>query len=303
MSFILPELHAPLAQPWSPEWDLELTRRLNDEAFADQHVSVPGTALNVVAVGDMEVRAWHPTGREPERVIYAVHGGGYTAGRAYYDDLRNAEMAAAFSALVISPDYRLAPEFPFPIPAEDCLAGLDWAVDHAGELPIYLYGDSAGAGLVETVAAWHLDRGGRGLEGLICLEPAIDPLLQAASLDTYAQGPAWSKEKAAASWDCYLDGQDSSVLPRLADRAEKLPPVLVFINPVDPLRDEGAAWAFGLADAGARVEMHMMPGSYHSALSISGTRTWERVQGIICTFMEVFAENGVEVRPTIHPDL
>lgn len=302
MSYILPELRAALAKPWSPTWDLARTRRDNDEAFADQHVSVPGTALNVVSVDGMEIRIWRPTDRSPKRVFYTIHGGGYTAGRAHYDDQRNAEMAAEFSALVICPDYRLAPEHPYPVPAQDCLAGLDWTLGIAGDLPVYLYGDSAGAGLVETITAWHLDRGGRGLEGLICLEPAIDPLSQSASMDIYADGPAWSKAKATASWDCYLNGAMPDSLPRLADRAKTLPPVLVFINPIDPLRDEGTAWAFELADAGAPVEMHMLPGTYHGALSVSGTVTWKRVQEIIRTFIEVFAENGVEVRQTVHPD-
>lgn len=294
--YIDPELAASLDPAWTPRWDLEATRRASDEAFADQTIEVPGAALNVTEVGGMEVRVWHPTASEPVRIIYAIHGGGYTSGRAIYDDQRNAEMAAEFSALVIAPDYRLAPEHPYPDPADDCLIGLDWAIERTGNLPLFLFGDSAGAGLVETVAARHLDRGGKPLAGLICLEPAVDPLGASQSMDTYAEGPAWSKEKARESWACYLGDTEPSALPRLGPRASRpdFPPILVFINPVDPLRDEGAAWAFNLADSGAPIEMHMLPGTYHGALSVPGTRTWRRVQDIMQTFLD--REHGEEGR-------
>lgn len=290
MTFIHPELRPPLEAPWSPEWDLALTRARNENTFANQNVAVSGTALHVSRAGEMEIRVWRPTDNQPTFLIYAIHGGGYTAGRARYDDQRNAEMALEFNAVVVSPDYRLAPEHPFPTPPEDCLSGLTWAIQQFPDLPIFLYGDSAGSGLVETVAAWHLDNDGRALAGLICLEPALDPLAGTRSMTTYANGPMWSHEKALRSWECYLGGQHHSELPRLIDRveSENFPPILVFVNPVDPLRDEGIEWALALADVGAKIELHLMQGTYHSALSISGTRTWRRVQNTIHDFIDIF---------------
>lgn len=310
MTFILPELTEQLSLPWSPEWDLEKTRARNENLFPEQEITLDGASLSVTQANGIEVRIWSPA--NPDKIILAVHGGGYTAGRAHEDDERNGHIAVEFNAVVISPEYRLAPEHPFPTPPRDCLAALDWALATYPSLPVYLYGDSAGAGLVETIACWHIDRGGLPLAGLICFEPALDPAVNTPSMTTYGMGPMWSKEKARGSWQAYLAGQDASILPRLTDRyrsaqeatievtgegtreahpshpASQLPPVLVFVNPVDPLRDEGVEWALGLADAGARIELHLMPGTYHSALSISGTRTWQRVQNIIHDFMELF---------------
>lgn len=334
MSFILPELAEQLALPWSPEWDLAGTRARNDQLFPERELVISGATLTVAQASGVEVRVWEPA--NPTSIILAIHGGGYTAGHAHEDDERNGAMSVEYRAVVVSPEYRLAPEHPFPAGPSDCLTALEWARAEYPSLPVYLYGDSAGAGLVETVACWHLDRGWPALAGLICLEPALDPSVSTPSMTTYGLGPMWSRAKATGSWQAYLAGQDPTVLPRLQDRyratrqhgqepgpqpgtgsttvpsenadeqvarkddrcpSESLPPVLVFVNPVDPLRDEGIEWALGLADAGARIELHLMPGTYHSALSVPGTQTWTRVRNIIRDFMETFPPEPLTPTP------
>lgn len=289
-----PELSTALKGPQFPNWDLEGIRARAEANRITQKVDVPEAALEVATVPSedqaMELRIWRPIQRPPRALVYAIHGGGYTAGCAELDDLRNAELARDLGLLVLSPEYRLAPEHPFPAGATDCLAGLAWALStlpEAALLPLVLYGDSAGAGLVESTATWHMERGGRRIEGIIMVEPDIDPTMSSRSMETQANAPMWNREKTAASWALYLAGHSHKDLPRLLPLVgrEDFPRVLTFVNPVDPLRDEGIEWTMALIEAGACGEIHLMPGTYHGSLSVSGTRVWKRVQGIIEDFL------------------
>ena len=87
-------------------------------------------------------------------ILVSIHGGGYVAGRAAFDDAKNDELATRFGAIVLSPEYRLAPEFPFPIPVDDCISALAEALERFGyERPIFVLGDSAGAGLAYSMVS------------------------------------------------------------------------------------------------------------------------------------------------------
>ncbi|MCD4549263.1 MULTISPECIES: alpha/beta hydrolase fold domain-containing protein [unclassified Schaalia] len=291
--FLDPEVCDALRGPLFPQWDLEGIRNRAEQARQAQIVDVPGARLEVTSFpaenGPQEIRLWRPRENTPRAVIFAIHGGGYTAGTAELDDLRNAEIADHLNVLVISPEYRLAPEFPFPAGPRDCLAALEWSLQlpETENIPIFLYGDSAGAGLVETVLVWHMEKHGRRIEGIIMLEPDIDPTMSSLSMSTQAHAPMWNREKTEASWACYLDGRSPDILPRLLPFADSpdFPRVVTFINPVDPLRDEGFEWTRALVEAGVCAELHLMPGTYHGTLSISGTTVWRRVQQIIADFL------------------
>lgn len=267
------------------DWDLPAIR-----AWAEKVVNTrtfPGASLSHARAGDVPLRIW--TAGESSGVMIAIHGGGYTAGRAQDDDERNGAVASHLGMTVVSPEYRLAPEHPFPAPMDDCIATLTWAAEQYPGQPLVVFGDSAGAGLAASTSATVLAQG-ISLAGIILFEPDLDPTCSTDSMDRF-DGPVWNKAKAVGSWAAYLQGADPSEIPSLCDVAAMCPPVLTVVNPVDPLRDEGINHALALADAGIRSEMYMPIGTIHGSLSIPGTRVWENNKDLISRFITSIGTN------------
>ncbi|MGV4327000.1 alpha/beta hydrolase [Trueperella pyogenes] len=283
--FIQPELRAALAQPYYPQWDPIGTRERGRQALAPIPV-VKGVQLTVAEIDGLETRVWAPPA--PSAVVVSLHGGGFMAGSARADDERNADMARRLNAAVVSPEYRLTPEHPFPAGALDCSTIAEWAMTE-WDLPFYLYGDSAGGSLAETVAAMLLEDG-RRIDGLIMIEPFLDPSMSGRSIRTYANAQTWNRDKSYHAWKAYLDGRHPRVLPRLVGVVEHRPRVLTIVASADVLRDEGIAWTTALVDAGFDAALHMLSGTYHVGLTIPGTRVRERVFGLITDFMAAQAE-------------
>ena len=103
----------------------------------------------------------------------------------------------------------------------------------------------------------------------------------------------WTKTAATHAWNHYApSGPSLAPYPYARALAKKMPPVIVFINPVDPLRDEGQAWAFELVDGGAKVELHMLAGTVHGLLSAPNTKTWRQVQTLIKNFVTQLTQNS-----------
>lgn len=188
--------------------------------------------------------------------VVSIHGGGYVAGHAFQSDERNRALAN-LGFRVISPDYRLAPEHPYPAGLDDVVADI---AANASDEALILLGDSAGAGL-----AWSaLERYPGRVDAVALLEPCLDPVLASRSFATYADGPIWTRDAASSAMGLYA-GRTPSVAEVSAVRP--LPHALVVVNPVDPLRDEGIRLALDLVDAGGEVEMHMLNASFHGAMN------------------------------------
>ena len=284
--YIDPEL-APLI-PLVPEqttWDPEAMRSEGERLLAEPTAVPEGITVTVVNVEGIENRVIASATAEPSRIMIAFHGGGFVAGKACYDDARNIEIVTRFpGTIVIAPDYRLAPEHPFPAPVDDCLASIAWAA-HTYSLPIFLYGDSAGSGLIHQLLTRITPELLARVNGIIALEPCIDPRVASNSYQRFRTGPIWGRDAASAAWKGYLGEHSKLDVTPLGLWREDLPPFLIFINPADPLRDEGAQWAFDLVDSGARVSLHMLPGTFHGSLSVPETEVWNRVKNSINTFI------------------
>ena len=231
--------------------------------------TLPATTSPFDDVPSPSVRILSSTDTAPERVIMAVHGGGYIAGRAAYDDQRNAEFVDTFaSSIVYAPEYRLAPEYPFPAAVDDCLACLDFIRQRHPELPIFLYGDSAGAGLCTQMIHRLNEEQRANIAGFICLEPCVDPTASTPSYSIHADGPIWTRRAARIAWQHYLGGHSpAQIHPPTCHRAHIFPPTLVIANPVDPLRDEAIQLATDIIDGGGIAELHLLAGTFHGALS------------------------------------
>ena len=306
-AYIAPEI-AALVEGIPPQttWQVQALRERGDKLLGAQAQLEPGHLVEVtqLPVGDetladensgetIELRILSRKGRAPRCVVISLHGGGYVCGRARFDDARNLELADLLDAVVLSPNYTLAPEAKYPIAAAQCEAVLDHAINTYG-LPVFIYGDSAGAGLgYQTLARCIQAQKPLEVSGFIALEPCLDPRLKTASYNQYAHGPVWTKTAATHAWHHYAPGTPSfTPYPCARALAKKMPPVIVFINPADPLRDEGQTWAFELVDGGAQVELHMPPGTVHGLLSAPNTKTWSQVQALIKNFVNQLTQNS-----------
>lgn len=306
-AYIAPEI-AALVEGIPPQttWQVQALRERGDKLLGAHPQLKPGHLVEVtqLPVGcetladensgeTIELRILSRKGRAPRCVVISLHGGGYVCGRARFDDARNLELADLLDAVVLSPNYTLAPEAKYPIAATQCETVLDHAINTYG-LPVFIYGDSAGAGLgYQTLARRIQAQKPLGVSGFIALEPCLDPRLKTASYNQYAHGPVWTKTAATHAWNHYAPSAPSlAPYPYARALAEKMPPVIVFINPVDPLRDEGQAWAFELVDGGAKVELHMLAGTVHGLLSAPNTKTWSQVQALIKNFVHQLTQNS-----------
>jgi acetyl esterase/lipase len=192
------------------------------------------------------------------------------------DDGANAAIAREVGVVVVSVDYRLAPEHPFPAAADDCYATLEWMYEEGSEVgvdPAHLavLGSSAGGGLAATTALFARDRGGPRLAVQVLLEPELDDRLQTHSMRRGRHTVAWSSTLAALSWKYYLGGVGTPPLHAVPARTEDLsglPPAYVSVNELDCLRDEGLEYAARLLQAEVPTEIHCWPGAFHSFHSV-----------------------------------
>ncbi|MBS6671484.1 MAG: alpha/beta hydrolase [Actinomyces graevenitzii] len=300
--YIAPEI-ASLVEGIPPQttWQVQALRERGDKLLGAQAPLEAGhlvevTQLPVKAGAQsstaIELRILSRKGRSPRCVVVSLHGGGYVCGRARFDDARNLELADLLDAVVLSPNYTLAPEAKYPHAAAQCEAVLERAATYG--VPVFIYGDSAGAGLgYQTLARLIQAQKPLGVSGFIALEPCLDPRLKTASYNQYSRGPVWTKTAATHAWHHYApDTPSFTPYPCARALAKKMPPVIVFINPADPLRDEGQTWAFELVDGGAQVELHMPPGTVHGLLSAPNTKTWLQVQALIKNFVTQLTQNS-----------
>ena len=202
--------------------------------------------------------------------VLDIHGGGFAIGSPKLDEALNVAIAREIGAVVVSVDYRLAPEHPFPAPAEDCYAALVWFAQNAKELGvdparIAVLGDSSGGGLAATTALLARDRGTPPLAMQVLLEPELDDRLETESMMRGTDTPVWRYEKAVQSWDYYLAGQEATpyAAPARMQDLSGLPATYLTVNELDPLRDEGLDYAHRLLRAGVSTELHCWPGAYH----------------------------------------
>jgi acetyl esterase len=230
------------------------------------------------AAGPIPLRIFTPDVRRTRGAIYDIHGGGFTVGTAAMNDAANIAMARKLGAVVISVDYRLAPENPFPTPLDDCYAGLVWTGENADRLgvdteKIAIHGVSAGGGLCAALALLARDRGGPAIVFQYLGVPELDDRLSTTSMQSFTDTPLWNLPSAEKSWDAYLgEGVRGTAdvspyaAPARATDLSGLPPAYISAMHFDPLRDEDIAYAQALLAAGVTVELHLFPGTFHGSM-------------------------------------
>jgi acetyl esterase len=259
-------------------------------AAVDEH-DADGVPVRVYRPADA------PAGALP--VVFWIHGGGWTIGSVEQYDPIVRQIANGTGALVVSPDYRLAPEHPFPAPLDDCWNALQWTERHMAELGgdasrIAIGGDSAGGNLSAVCALLARDAGGPALALQALVYPVTDADLTTASYRANGDGYLLDLEQMRWFFDCYtrggVDASQWRISPLRVPDVRGVAPALVITGEYDPLRDEGEAYAQRLRDAGVEVEGHRYPGMVHAffGLSLAFDASKDAVQRVATALRRAF---------------
>jgi acetyl esterase len=230
---------------------------------------------------EVPLRAYRPaTSREALPVVAFFHGGGWVVGNTRRYDPLCTFIARSVGVVVVSVDYRLAPEHRAPTAVNDCVDAVRWLEEHANSLGgtasrLAVSGDSAGGNLAAVVCQVVRDEGGPAIAHQALLYPATDATMSQPSIVEHAHGPILTKAKNDVFLDHYLGASglsaaDPLVSPLWAASHAGLPPALVQTADLDPLRDEGALYAERLAAAGVPVRYTNYVGVPHGFASFPG---------------------------------
>ncbi|MFE1797297.1 alpha/beta hydrolase [Streptomyces sp. NPDC059517] len=250
-----------------------------DGRFAVEELCVPGAEGRP----DVTLVYARPAGATgPLPVLYYLHGGGMIMGNAWSVLPRILrDWSGPLGLAVVSVEYRLAPETPYPGPLEDCHAGLLWTAGRADALGIdagrvVVGGKSAGGGLAAALTLLNRDRGdGPTPLGQLLLCPMLDDRLDSPSAHQPAGAGLWDRASTAVAWQAYLgDRYGTSDLPSYAAPARAtdlggLPPTYIDVGSAETFRDENVDYAHGIWRAGGDAELHVWPGAFHGFDSVA----------------------------------
>ena len=225
--------------------------------------------------GEMAYRMYRPHQDGPRPIIAYFHGGGWVLGSAESDDPFCRDLCVRTGAIVISLDYRHAPEHRFPAAADDAIAALGWVAENAealGAIPgqIAVCGWSAGGNLATVAAMAARDGDGPEICGQVLVTPVTDWAMDRPSMSDNAEGYVLTRSLMEWFWDHYAepaDRRDPKASPLRAADLSNMPPTLVVAAEFDPLRDEGVAYAEALADAGVDARSVVQRGHIHTSLT------------------------------------
>ena len=302
------QAQARMPQPATPPTLAQL-RQATDAELRALH----GPQQPVARTADFTLRArdgaalrlrvyWPSAHGDPQPALVFAHGGGWCLGSmALYDNPCRA-LAVATGAVVISVDYRLAPEHRFPVPLHDFCDALAWTFAQASMLGldpsrIGVAGDSAGGNLAAAACLAARQGDGWGAAGApaiahqLLLYPALDAAMDSPSFDSFGEGHYLTRAAMAYCYDAYLahpaQRRLEQVSPLRADSLAGLPPATVISCAYDPLRDEAEAYARRLQGEGVAVQAVRLPGMVHACIHMLGLAPAAR---------RLFDEAGAAVR-------
>jgi acetyl esterase/lipase len=264
-----------------PVGDVQSRRPLIEDIMAQTAAAQPlptdvnATDFHLTTIDDGKVllRWYAKVDSPPGPAALYLHGGGMIAGSVALYDGPVSRYVSNSGVPMLAVDYRLAPEHGYPVPVEDCYAGLLWLVEHAGELGvdparIAVMGDSAGGGLAAAVTLMARDRGGPAVSQQILIFPMLDDrnIIPDPEIVPFA---VWSYDDNITGWGALLGsaigGLDVSpyAAPARATDLSGLPACYIEVGQLDIFRDEDLTYAQRLSLAGVSVEFHLRPGVPH----------------------------------------
>lgn len=274
----LDQMGLPSLPSLEPAQARELTaqlrgRILGSQAVASVERTLPG------AVGDIPVRIYTSEGSTTKPVLVYFHGGGWVLGDLDVADSICCSFALEAECVVVSVDYRLAPEHKFPAAVEDAYAVTSWVAENAQAFNgdsdrIAVGGDSAGGNLAAVVCLMARDKGKPSLVYQLLIYPVTKYGFDTQSYREYGQGGfGLTKDEMVWFWHHYLssvaDGQHPYASPLLAPSLGKLPPACIITAEYDVLRDEAEAYAMRLQTAGVPVQLLRYDGMIHNFVGLA----------------------------------
>jgi acetyl esterase/lipase len=223
--------------------------------------------------GDQAIRIYRPktAGPKAPALVY-IHGGGMIMGSISGEAALTQMFCAEANVVVISVDYRKAPENPYPAGADDCYSAAQWVFANAAELDIDpdnigIYGGSAGGGLALAVVLMARDRGSMKFKYMMPIYPMIDDRNETSSTHEVTEVGIWDRSGNIEAWAWYLGGKpaDGYAAPARMEDVSGLPPAYIDVGEMDAFRDEDIAFAQRLMQAGVPCELRIYPGAYHAS--------------------------------------
>lgn len=285
-----PQIAAMLAA--MPEWPgvRHVPIPVLRQSVRDSSIAIPGAADAVVEGtedrtipgpgGDLPIRIYTPQGTGPFPAIIYMHGGGYVVGDLDTQGMIALALCAWSQSVVISVDYRLAPEHKFPAAVDDSFAVLQWAAANAASIGadparLALAGDSAGANMACATALTARDAGGPAVRAVVNIYGSCNyPGTQTPSAVEFADGPILKADDVDWFWEQYLadpaQQDDQRASPLRAKSHGGLPPHFVGTAECDPSRDDAEDFARKLIDAGVETQLKRYPGMVHGFASWVG---------------------------------
>lgn len=277
--------------------NLPSVREMSDKMFAEMAAMMP--PVEGVEASDRQVpgpegcpevgvRVYTPKGSaEPLPGLLWIHGGGYIVGNLEADDHTMRRMCSEVGCVIVSTDYRLAPENPFPAAMEDCYAVLRWMIGASDSLGIdasrvAIGGGSAGGGLAAGLALYARDRAEVDVAFQLLIYPMIDDRNITPSSRAVTDPRTWDREKNRFAWRAYLGeaaGRKDVSAYAAASRAmdlSGLPPAYIAVGELDLFLDENIEYAQRLLQAGVSTELHVYPGAPHGFDAIAGASVSKR---------------------------
>jgi acetyl esterase/lipase len=250
-------------------------------AKAERQANPNVTTADIIATGldgapDVPVRLYRPAGARDDvlPVIFFIHGGGMIMGSVDGEDARMADLCDALGCAIVSVEYRLAPEHPYPAAIDDCYSALTWTAAHAEELHIdptriVVFGESAGSGLAAGLVLLARDRGTPAVAYQMLIYPMLDDRNTTPSSREIIDLGIWDRAANLEGWAAYLGdaagGPDVPIYaaPARATDLRGLPPTYIDVGELDAFRDEDIDYATRLLQAGVPTELHVYPGALH----------------------------------------
>lgn len=264
-----------------PGWE-ELSPQEGREAFAGfVELFGEGPALTRVEdhtlSGDVRIRLYADDDDGPQPAVMYFHGGGWVLGNIQTHDALCRRLAKASRCAVISVDYGLAPENPFPKPLDDCYLATTEIASHAAEFNINadrlsVAGDSAGGNLAAAVSIRSRDDDGPSIKLQVLIYPVVNPDFETESYQRFATGHGLTRASMQWFWQQYIGDREAGPLAAIskADSLQGLPPAHIVTAEYDVLRDEGESLARQLVAAGVRTTSKRYDGNLHGFVHFAG---------------------------------
>lgn len=245
-------------------------------------VSVEGIASiedRLIEVSDgaqILVRIYTPEGVGPFPIITYYHGGGWVFGNPDYADGGCRYLTSSAKAVVVSVDYRLAPENPFPIPVQDSYDAFLWVAENVDDLQgdsskLFVAGDSAGGNIAAVVSQWSVEKKGPKITGQALIYPVTNTNFNTSTYEKFGLGYGLDRKGMIWFTKQYISDpnmqKNPSVSPLITDDLTNIPRTILIAAEYDVLLDEGIAYITRLRDAGIEAKHIIMPGLIHSYYS------------------------------------